>query len=456
MTMQIRSLLKSATFRLAALYTILFTVSVVGLLGFVHYATAGYLARQTDAAIATEVAELANRYRNGGTGALAREISNKSAANIGGQSVYLLTDKEMNPIAGNISRWPEPVAPNASGWLEFQLDAGTNTAYPVRARAFSIGNGLHLLVGRNVVTERSFQRLIAGASAWGLGIAVALAIGGGFITSRMLARRLRRINQTAHEVMAGDLQQRVPIHGADDAFDRLSQNLNRMLDQIQDLMDGVRQVSDSIAHDLRTPLTHLRWRLERLQAGDDPDGTLLDQAIADADSLLTTFHALLRIAEVESGSRRRFARIDLSDLIDDVGELYEPVAAAHEQTLSVESGAHIRTLGDRDLLFQALTNLVDNAVKYAPSGGCIELAALETEAGPELVVADSGPGVPAEERENVLERFVRLETHRRSPGSGLGLSLVAAVAKLHSGDLLLEDNEPGLRVRMTLRTEEAV
>ncbi len=206
--MQIRPLLKSATFRLAALYTVLFTVSVVGLLGFVHYATAGYLARQTDAAIATEVAELANRYRNGGTGALAREISNKSAANIGGQSIYLLTDKEMNPIAGNISRCPKPVAPDASGWLEFQLDANTNAAYPVRARVFTLGNGLHLLVGRNVVTERSFQRLIAGASAWGLGIAVALAIGGGFITSRMLARRLQRINQTAHEVMAGDLQQR--------------------------------------------------------------------------------------------------------------------------------------------------------------------------------------------------------------------------------------------------------
>ncbi len=229
-----------------------------------------------------------------------------------------------------------------------------------------------------------------------------------------------------------------------------------MLDQIQDLMDGVRQVSDNIAHDLRTPLTRLRWRLERLQAGDDPDGTLLEQAIADADSLLTTFHALLRIAEVESGSRRRFARIDLSDLISDVGELYEPVAAAHEQMLCVDAGDQIRTLGDRDLLFQALTNLVDNAVKYAPSGGRIELAARSTEAGPELVVADSGPGVPAEERENVLERFVRLETHRRSPGSGLGLSLVAAVAKLHSGDLLLEDNEPGLRVRMTLRTEDPV
>ena len=451
--MRLRPVLRSAIVRLAALYTLLFTISVVGLLGFVYYATAGYLARQTDAAIAAEVAELANRYRNGGVSALAREISNKSAANIGGQSVYLLTDKELNPIAGNLTRWPDAIASDATGWLEFRMKVRPGGPYPVRARAFHLGNGLHLLVGRNVVAERSFQRLIAGASAWGLGISVALAIGGGFITSRILSRRLQRINLTAHQVMAGDLQQRVPIRGADDAFDRLGQNLNRMLDQIQDLMDGVRQVSDNIAHDLRTPLTRLRWRLERLQAGDDPDGALLEQAIADADSLLNTFHALLRIAEVESGSRRRFARIDLSALVDDVGELYEPVAAAHEQTLTVAAGEAVRALADRDLLFQALTNLVDNAVKYTPAEGTIAIAARAGESGPELVVADSGPGVPAAERANVLERFVRLETSRASQGSGLGLSLVAAVAKLHDGDLILEDNEPGLRVRMTLRTD---
>ncbi len=449
----IRPILRSATFRLAALYTVLFTVSVAGLLGFVYYATAGYLSRQTDAAIASEVAELADRFRNGGVGALAREISNKAVANVGGQSVYLLTDGNLDPIAGNITSWPEAVAPDASGWVEFQLRKAPRSAPdPVRARVFTLGPELHLLVGRNVVAERAFQRLIASASVWGLGIAIAVAIAGGFLTSRTLSRRLERINRTTHEVMAGDLQQRVPIRGADDAFDELGHNLNRMLDQIQDLMDGVRQVSDSIAHDLRTPLTRLRWRLERLQAGDDPERELLEQAIADADSLLNTFHALLRIAEVESGSRGRFARIDLSALLDDVAELYEPVAAAQDQALAVEPGDGIRALGDRDLLFQALTNLVDNAVKYTPAGGTIELATRDTDAGPELVVADSGPGVPATERDNVLERFVRLETNRRSPGSGLGLSLVAAVAKLHEGNLLLEDNGPGLRVRLRLGT----
>jgi signal transduction histidine kinase len=449
----IRSILKSSIVRLAALYTVLFTVSVASLLGFVYYATAGYLARQTDAAIAAEVAELVNRYRSGGVQALAREISNKSAANIGRQSVYLLTNESLDPIAGNISHWPQGQArPTEPGWLEFELD-GPDAPDPIRARVFRVGSGLNLLVGRNVVAERAFQNLILGASAWGLAISVALAIGGGLLTSRIIARRLERINRTSREVMAGDLEQRVPISGAHDAFDRLGGNLNAMLDQIQDLMAGVRQVSDSIAHDLRTPLTRLRWRLERLQAGDDPDGHLLDQTIADADALLATFHALLRIAEVESGSVRRFARIDLATLLNDVDELYEPVAAAHEQALIIEADAAVRTLGDRDLLFQAVTNLVDNAVKYTPAGGSIHVAARATATGAELIVADAGPGVPAEQRENVLERFVRLESSRCSPGSGLGLSLVAAVAKLHHGELLLEDNEPGLRVRLQLGTE---
>ena len=447
----LRRLLRSTTLRVALLYMALFVVSVAALLAFVHYTTAGYLSRQTDAAIAAETAELANRFRQGGIGALAREISNKAAANIGRRSIYLLADENLDPIAGNISRWPQEVEPDEAGWLEFTLTGAAEGPEPVRARVFRLGpeGRLHLLIGRNVLAQRTFQRVIASAMIWGLGISVALALGGGLLMSRTIARRLERINRTAREVMAGHLDERVPTRGTDDEFDRLAANLNRMLDQIQYLMDSVRQVSDNVAHDLRTPLTRLRWRLERLQAGDD-EGALLEEAIADADGLLNTFHALLRIAEVESGSRRRFTEVDLAELVADVGELYEPVAGAHGQTLHIEADGAVPARGDRDLLFQALTNLVDNAVKYTPEGGTIAVRAVPVDDGAELVVADSGPGVPAAQREAVLERFVRLEASRASVGSGLGLSLVAAVARLHEGELRLEDNDPGLRVRLSV------
>jgi len=449
----IARMMRSTTVRVALVYMALFALSVFAVLGFVHYATAGYLARQTDTAIAAEAAELANRYQEGGIRALARDISNKAVANIGRRSVYLLVDEDLDPIAGNINRWPREVKPDAAGWLDFNLSGAADGPDPVRARVFHLGpdSGLHLLIGRNISAQRSFQRLIGSATMWGIAISVGLALIGGLAMSRTIAGRLERINRTTREVMAGDLNRRVPTHGANDEFDLLAINLNRMLDQIQYLMDSVRQVSDNIAHDLRTPLTRLRWRLERLQAGDDPEGTLLPQAIADADGLLNTFHALLRIAEVESGSRRRFAEIDLSELIDDVGELYEPVASSRGQTLTADAGEPVPAHGDRDLLFQALTNLVDNAVKYTPEGGEVSIRAERADDHVALVVADNGPGVPEDQRENVLERFVRLEASRGSPGSGLGLSLVAAVARLHGGELHLEDNEPGLRARLVMR-----
>jgi len=446
-------LLRSTTLRITLIYVVLFATSVAAVLGFIHYTTAGYLARQTEAAIANEVAELGNRYRQGGIQALARVISNKATTNIGQRSVYLLTDGALEPIAGNVGQWPEGVAADTGRWLEFRLETRKNGTALIRARVFRLGprNQFHLLVGRNVDDQREFQRVIGTAMVWGVALAVGLGLVGGVVMTRSIARRLERINRTAREVMAGDLDRRVPTRGANDEFDRLADSLNRMLDQIQYLMERVRQVSDNIAHDLRTPLTRLRWRLERLAAGDDPDGDLLAQAIDDADGLLNTFHALLRIAEVESGSRSRFVELDLAELVADVGELYEPVAATHEQTLTIaDIGEALRVHGDRDLLFQALTNLVDNAVKYTPAGGAIEINVEAQDGEYAVTVADSGAGVPADQRQEVLQRFVRLEHSRASRGSGLGLSLVAAVARLHGGRIELGDNAPGLRARIVL------
>lgn len=438
----------STTFRVALLYVGLFVVSMALLLGFIHYATAGYLERQTDAAITAEASELAARFRQGGLGALAREISNKAVANVGRRSVYLLADTDQEPLAGNMSRWPSEVEPNEDGWLEFELIGPATSPTPVRARVYRPGNQFYLLVGRNVESQIAFQNLIATAIAWGVLLSALLALGGGFFTSRIIARRLERINDTAREVMAGDLRQRVPTRATGDEFDRLADNLNRMLDRIEQLMAGVRQVSDNIAHDLRTPLTRLRWRLEKLREGGDR--RLLDEALADADGLLQTFHALLRIAEVEASSRRRFAPLDVCALVRDVAELYEPVAAGKQQELVVGSTDDLFIRGDRDLLFQAVANLVDNAVKYGPEGGTIAVGVVGKDGRVEISVADNGPGVPADKRDAVLDRFVRLEASRCSPGSGLGLSLVAAVAQLHHGELRLEDGGPGLRVRLLI------
>lgn len=430
---------------------VLFAGTMALLLGFVHYTTAGYLQRQADSEIGAEAADLANHFSRSGIGALAREVSNKAAANVGRRSIYLLADAEQVPMAGNINRWPEEAEPDQDGWIEFNLGGDEEATDPIRARIYRPGNELYLLIGRNVADERSFGQLIVTALGWGLLLTVILAVAGGLATARLIGWRLERINSTAREVMAGDLRQRVPRRGANDQFDRLADNLNAMLDRIENLMAGVRQVSDNIAHDLRTPLTRLRWRLEKLREAHDPQ--LLDEAMQEADGLLQTFHAVLRIAEVESGSRRRFTTVDLSALARDVGELYEPVAAESDQAFEVHAEDGVRTTGDRDVIFQALTNMADNAVKYTPGGGQITVTVKRIAEGVELCVSDTGPGVPADKRQDVLKRFYRLEESRGSPGSGLGLSLVAAVAQLHRGELRLEDNDPGLRVRLILPHE---
>jgi signal transduction histidine kinase len=254
--------------------------------------------------------------------------------------------------------------------------------------------------------------------------------------------------------MEGDLSRRIPLGGSGDDFDQLAASLNHMLARIEALMAGVRQVSDNIAHDLRTPLTRLRTKLEMLRSelGEDhPVGAAAEETIADAEEMLTTFNALLRIARIESGGRRAaFARVDLAPLMADVAELYEPVAAERGLRLHLDSAEAAWVIGDRDLLFQALGNLVDNAVKYTPEGGRVELSLRATDQALIIEVADNGPGIPQALRGEVFRRFYRADHSRSTPGSGLGLSLVQAVVQLHGATIDLLDNAPGLRVRLRL------
>ncbi|MEA1050828.1 ATP-binding protein [Lamprobacter modestohalophilus] len=454
-----RFILTSSTFRLALLYMLLVGVSVAILLGFIYWSTAGYMARQTDATIGAEIQGLAEQYRRRGLAGLSTVIAERIARDPQGASIYLLTAPSGNPIIGNLDSWPQ-VAPDAGGWVRFRarqsLAEDVTIEHETRAKVFRLRGDLRLLVGRDVRELTAIRQLILDAMTWGLAITVGLALLGGWLMGAGIVRRLDVVNQVSREIMQGNLSRRVPSAGTGDDFDQLADNLNRMLERIEALMLSIRQVSDNIAHDLRTPLTRLRNRLELLHGADlsDEARAEVEVAIADADELLSAFNALLRIARIEAGSRRAaFADLDPLPLLQDVAELYEPLAAESLQTIQVEGVAEnspCRLHADRDLLFQAIANLVDNAIKHSPSGGQIRLHAECSETHVELSVTDEGPGIPPELRDKVLQRFFRIDESRAAPGHGLGLSLVQAVAQLHGAALSLEDAAPGLRVRLRL------
>lgn len=457
------NLLRTSNFRLALVYMALFGASVAVLLTFMYWSTAGYMSQQTDETIEAEVTGLAERYRLTGLAGLTEVIRERLARDPNGASVYLLADFNFMPLLGNLRQWP--VAESfGDEWLEFKLPdqaAEGRVGHIARARHFQLRGGFHLLVGRDINELKAMKELMVEAIWWGLGITVLLGLVGGTMMSWSMLRRVEAINETSREIMAGDLSRRVPAHGTGDEFDQLASNLNEMLDKIQTLMDGVRQVSDNIAHDLKTPLARLRNRLEQVRdegaRHDEDKHALIDRAVMEADSLLATFNALLRIARIESGkSKSAFADVDLAALARDVAELYEPLAEENGQTLTTTITVSKHVSGDRDLLFQALANLMDNAVKYTPRHGKLELCVADSPSGVVIEVADTGPGIPAQQRDKVFQRFYRLDESRSTPGNGLGLSLVRAVALLHDAHIQLSDNAPGLRVQLALPARAAV
>jgi signal transduction histidine kinase len=452
--MHLARTLKSSSFRVALLYMALMGTSMVALLGFIHWSTAGYMARQLDQTVEAEIKGLAEQYRTGGMVGLATAIALRVDRNADGAGVYLLAGTDLTPIVGNLDRWPQ-VAADAQGWVRFDLrgsDAENAAAHAARAKTFLLRGDLHLLVGRDVRDLEATLGLIRAALAWGAGLAVALAILGGWLMSAGVLRRIEAIARTSRDILDGDLGRRVPRDGSGDDFDQLAEGLNRMLDRIGELMARVGQVSDSIAHDLRTPLTRLRTRLDGLRPAADPAAqAAIDTAAADADDLLATFNALLRISRIEAGGHRAdLAPVDLALLVQDVADLYEPLAVERGQSLDVSAVGPLWVQGDRDLLFQALANLVDNAVKYTPPGGRIALSSECDGQVARVAVSDAGPGIPVELHERVFERFFRRDTSRSTPGSGLGLSLVQAVAQLHGARIEMTDNAPGLRIALCI------
>ncbi|WP_233256165.1 sensor histidine kinase [Falsiroseomonas bella] len=406
--------------------------------------TAGALDRQVDAAIRADATALVERMSVRGIPAVAAAIEDRMAVDVQNETLYLLLAPDGARLAGNLSAWPS----EASGefpWIRIPLqrDGAVSEA---RLFRLELGGGHRLLVGRDVAEKLRLRGLLSEGIAWAASASAAFAVLGAWLLRRSLERRLNPIYRTARAISAGDLTRRVPLSERDDEFDKLGITMNAMLDRIAQLMEGVRGVSDAIAHDLRTPIARARAKLEEsLHAAHDEDSlrAAVEQGIADLDAIARVFQAVLRIAEVEAGARRAaFAPTDLAPVLADIAELYGASAEAREQHLAVDLPESLDLVGDRDLLAQAVVNLLDNALKFTPEGGTVRLSARLSEAHAEIEVADDGPGMPDADRRRAGERFFRADAARTTPGSGLGLSLVRAVASLHRGELLLRDTHP--------------
>lgn len=444
-------ILRTLAFRIVALYLAIFALSAAAIVGFTYWNTVRALNAQTDQIVDSDISALAERYQRLGLYGLTQIIVGRSH---GEATLYLLADSDKRPIVGNLDSWPNITAVTGN-IVEFDYErrAGTRTEdRRARGRQFTLTGGFDLLVARDIAERYQTEKLFTTTLPWSLLLMILLGLVGGILISRNFLTRLDLINRTSREIMAGDLSRRLPLGRGGDEFDTLARNLNRMLDRTERLMRGMRDVTDSIAHDLRTPLNRLRNRLEGVLHSIGPDGvgaSEIEAAVEETDHLIGTFNALLLIAEAEAGvARESMEQVDLRGIVEGVAELYAPLADEKEITLSIPpSGSAIIACNPR-LVSQAMANLIDNAIKYTPAGGRVTIALEQTPAGIALHVGDSGPGIPAQDRARVLERFVRLEASRHSPGTGLGLSLVAAVARLHDAKLELSDNHPGLKATL--------
>lgn len=448
--MNLNRLLHTTGFRYALLYAALFGASVLVLFGVVYWNTAGHMERQLKDVVDADVQSLKGDFQEGGIDDLRQSVLDRLASGRHRQSLYLLQDRNGARIAGNLApRDPLP------GWQEgMRTLSGAEGAegHLMLGQGVPLPGGIYLFVAQDAHQLEEIRELMVRAFGWAFLMVAVLAVAGGLAMSAGVMHRVETVNRTAQDIIQGDLSRRIPTRDTNDEFDQLAANLNRMLERIQTLMEELRQVTNDIAHDLRTPLGRLRQRLEgaRLKAQTMEDyETVVDRAIADTDAILETFAALLRIAQVESGSRRgKFTEVDLSQLLQTVVETYAPVAedSDHEIVSAVAPGIAIR--GDRELLTQMFANLIENALGHTPSGTGMRVSLEPSAAGALATVADRGAGIPETERTKVFQRFYRLDTSRTTPGSGLGLALVAAIAELHGVEMTLSDNRPGLRITL--------
>jgi signal transduction histidine kinase len=457
-------LIRTTAFRLTLVYLLLFVFFALTLLGYFAWNTRRLVTEQITQTITSETNELIERFDSDGLRGLVTALENRALRP--GSNLYLIATPAGQGVAGNVGSL-EPGILDHAGWAETsyrRLDETSLAEHRALVRVSQLSGGFRLLIGRDLDERRRVFGVVASAARWSFLIVIVLGLGGGVLVARRVLRRIDAMTGTTQRIMAGDLSERLPVGRSGDELDRLAGNLNAMLERIEALMRGLKEVSDNIAHDLKTPLTRLRNRTEEAlskSASEADYRAALERTLEESDGLIRTFNALLMIARAESGQARDdMSDFDAADVARGIQELYEPVAEDDGLKLSVEA-ATAPLHGNRELISQAVANLVENAIKYgkpiaAASDGAKEPPGVitirsELEGDKVLLsVADLGPGIPEGDRARAVERFVRLEASRTLPGSGLGLSLASAVATLHGGELRLSDNRPGLRATLVL------
>jgi hypothetical protein len=454
-------LFRTTTFKLTLVYLVVFALFAAFLLGYFALNTRHLVTQQITDTVNAEITGLSEQYRQGGIRRLVLTIEARTRRP--GSSLYLVTTFNGDALAGNIVPL-EPGLLDTPGWSETnyrRFDDPEGTNHQALVQVFQLPGGFRLLVGRDLDERQRLVKIIAAAGRWSVALVIVLGIAGGVFVTRRVLRRIDAMTETTRTIMDGDLSGRLPIAGTGDELDRLAENLNVMLERIEALMRGLKEVSDNIAHDLKTPLTRLRNRAEealRTAKDDTAYRAALENTIEESDGLIRTFNALLMIARVESGQAGdNVSAFDAAAMARDIGDLYEPLAENKGIHLTVDAAEPLPMTANRELVSQALANLVDNAIKYGRQTGEIDgvMPAVVVRAAGEgerivLSVSDHGPGIPEADRGRVTDRFVRLEQSRSEPGSGLGLSLVSAVARLHGGELRFEDNAPGVKCIIAL------
>jgi signal transduction histidine kinase len=443
--------LTSSTFRLALIAIGTFGVIASVIFGYVYLSTSAYVRGRSDRAIMADYLSLQTTYQRSGRDGLVDLIQQRIADESFAGNVYLLADPSLAPLAGNLKDWPSTVTA-ARGWTEFRAPEPLRDAVDrplLRAMLETFPNGDRLLVGKDIGDLDSFTDQMKLAVISGVVLIFVLAAVASILVTRRTVGRIEQINATSRAIMQSGLDKRIPLRGTHDEWDSVAENLNLMLDRIETLMGEVKQVSDNVAHDLRTPLTRMRGRLEKAyhdQRNSADDQSLIGDTIADLDAVLRIFSSLTRIALIETQERKgAFRTVDLVEIASEVVELYDAAAEQDGTRLTIVGDPQMLVTGDRDLIFDAIANLVDNAIKHGRAGGRVVVANETIDGRPAISIADDGPGIPADQYEHVFKRFYRLEQSRYTPGNGLGLSLVAAVARLHGARIEMLENSPGLK-----------
>lgn len=460
MESKLARLIKTFTFRLALVYVGLFSLSVIILFAFIYTFEMNYLQAQITEAIRTQYTYLLDEYKQSGTSGIEARVKELIADDDDGNEIYLLVNQKFEKLAGNLNEWPidatkESAFEKDGNWVHFNIE-GTRTnprGIGVKAIMIPLSKWRFLLVGQSLQSNERIENTIVQTFWASLLLTLCMAFIGAIIMTRSVMGRINIINRSAYTIMHGNLSARIPFTTGGDEFDDLSANLNQMLDRIETLLLSLSQFANNIAHDLRSPLNRI---INRLEAGlrtfdeENPARRLLEKNIQEMHDLVGTFNSILKISELEANTEfREFESCNLQEIVGNLVEFYEPYAAEKHIAITNIFDGPLIIFGEKNLLTQAIANLIDNALKFTPKDGEIFIVADTAGGHTDIVIADNGPGIPQEYRDKVFEKFFRLEQSRHTKGNGLGLSLVAAIARIHNASITLEDNHPGLRVTLS-------